>query len=339
MKHIACPVCRADNRDAFMRGGDLLHGVDGAFTLVRCACGMVYLNPMPDNAELARYYPDDYCPHRERKMDPSLKKHRAWKVFILRWYYGCPVDGPAPPRFLRLLARPVLFWLSLSTLKSMIPYHGAGRIVDVGCGNGGWLLRLKNCGWDVHGVEIDGPAAAAAGAAGVPCVRGTLHDAHFADGSFDVVRLHYVFEHLVNPGETLDEIRRILKPGGRCYIRIPNIDSLTFRLFGRHWFPLDIPRHVFHYTPRTFMRLAGQHGLAVTRVHAHSPPSGFFTSLDYARRAGAVPRWLAWVREDCAFCRNLWRPAGWLVDRCGKGDIVEYTLTPAATAFDISGTK
>ena len=63
-------------------------GLDGAFTLVRCACGMVYLNPMPDNAELARYYPDDYCPHRERKMDPSLKKHRAWKVFILRWYYG-----------------------------------------------------------------------------------------------------------------------------------------------------------------------------------------------------------------------------------------------------------
>ena len=326
MRSILCPVCGADNRETFIRGKDLLHDVPGEFTLTRCSCGMVYLNPQPDNSELQAYYPDDYCPHKQRRVDHTLKKHRAFKVFLLRWYYGCPLNGPAPPKWARTLLKPLLFWLSLSTMKSMIPFRGEGHIVDVGCGNGGWLLRLKEAGWITQGVEIDDPAAQSANAAGIPTYCGTLLDANYPDDIFDVVRLHYVFEHLINPEETLDEIRRIMKPDGVSYIRIPNIDSLVFRLFGKYWFALDVPRHVFHYTPKTFTRLAEQHGLKVKRVHFSSPPSGFFTSLEYMRKEGVLPWALRPLKGKSALWKNLWRPIGWLIDRFGKGDIVEYTL-------------
>lgn len=327
MIQISCPVCGSDDHHAIMHGSDQLHNVAGEFTLVRCSCGLVYINPQPTNDKLQAYYPDDYCPHRQHKIDPTLKKHRGLKVFVLRWYYGCPVEGPAPPRWLRTLLKPITYWLSLSTLKSMIPYHGAGKIVDVGCGNGGWLLRLLHCGWDVQGVEIDAPAARDANEAGIPTVCGTLPDAQFPDASFDVVRLHYVFEHLINPGETLDEIRRILKPGGICYIRIPNIDSATFKWFTDYWFPLDIPRHVFHYSPTTLTRIAQNHGLRVKHIQFNSPPSGFFTSIDFMRTAGAAPWYLKPMQEKNGFWKNLWRPLGWLIDRLHQGDIVEYTLT------------
>jgi len=329
MEYRSCPVCDVQPRDVFLRGGDLLHNVAGDFTLSRCGCGLVFVNPMPSNDELQQYYPDDYRPHRTLKVDTTLKNKRAWKVFILRWYYGCPIDKPAPPRWLRLLLKPVMFWISLSSMKSMIPYHGDGVILDVGCGNGGWLQRLMNCGWTVQGVEIDAPAAEAANQAGVPTICGTLLDTRFPDAAFDVVRLHYVFEHLVNPEETLDEVRRIMKPNGICYIRIPNIDSFTFQWFRDYWFPLDIPRHVFHYTPATFKRLARRHGLKVTRVHFNSPASGFFTSIDYLRVAGKAPWYLKPLRESCPGCKNLWRPVGWLIDLLRKGDIVEYTLVRA----------
>lgn len=330
MKHILCPVCGADNRAEFLRGCDRLHHLPGEFTLVRCACDTVYINPQPDANELAAYYPDDYLAHRPTAWKPPLRRHRALKVFLLRWYYGCPVDGPAPPRWLRAMLAPFLFWPALGSLKTALPYHGQGRILDVGCGNGRWLRALQEFGWHVQGVELDPDAARAANDLGVPTFCGTLHDAHFPDASFDVVRLHYVFEHLTNPGETLDEIRRVLAPGGRCYIRIPNIRSCTFSWFGTYWFPLDVPRHVVHYSPRSFTRLVTAHGLRVRRMIFHSPVAGFFTSVECMRADGALPRWLRPVRGDRALWRNLWRPLGWLIDRFGRGDMVMYELEHAA---------
>ncbi len=332
MRQINCPVCGADARSVLMRGGDLYHHLPGEFSLVRCGCGLVFINPQPDNAELATFYPDDYLAHQARARPPRLGRHRAFKTFILRWYYGCPMQGAPPPRWARVLMRPLLFWFSLGTMKSMLPYHGGGAILDVGCGNAGWLSALKEYGWRVQGVELDEPAARAAADAGVPVACGTLLDAQFSAASFDVVRLHYVLEHLVNPAETLDEIRRILKPDGLCYIRIPNIASLTYRLFGRYWFPLDIPRHVFHYTPATFTRLARQHGFAVRHIEFRSPPSGFFTSLEFMRQAGVLPRILGPLREQSSLWRNLWRPVGWCVDWLRMGDIVQYTLSPERRA-------
>jgi len=326
MKNVLCPVCGSDNRKIFIQGVDILHDIPGNFTLSKCACGMIYINPQPDNDELQAYYPDDYCPHRKKKVDSSLKKHRMLKIFLLQWYYGCPVNKAIPPsKWFRNLIKPFIYFLSLSTLKSMIPYHGDGEILDVGCGNGGWLIRLKNAGWKTRGVEIDEPAAQAANEAGLSVFCGTLIDAGFPDNSFDVVRLHYVFEHLINPNETLDEIHRILKPDGIVLIRIPNIDSAMFKLFKENWFALDIPRHVFHYTPKTFSNLANQHKFKIIKVDFRSPDTGFFTSLKYAKKSKTAPKILCPIKKNI-FWKNIWRPVGWIIDKFHQGDIVEYTL-------------
>ena len=330
MHTILCPLCGSDSRTVLVRGSDLLHGVPGDFSVTRCSCGLVYINPQPDNDELQLYYPDHYLAHKELHGMTRFQRHRALKEFVLRWYYDYPLGGQLPPRWQRRLVRPLLWLLSLGTLKSAIPYHGGGRLLDIGCGNGGWLRGMQECGWTVQGVEIDENAARTANAAGVPTFCGTLPAARFPDQSFDVVRLHYVFEHLINPAEILNEIRRILKTDGVCYIRVPNIASCTYRWFKQYWYPLDVPRHVFHYTPDTFTRLARQNGLAVQRVKYYSPPSGFFVSLEFMRREGALPAWLRPVNGERAFWRNLWRPLGWLIDRAGQGDIVEFTLVSNA---------
>ncbi|MCX7848561.1 MAG: class I SAM-dependent methyltransferase [bacterium] len=331
MRWIRCPVCGADNRTVLIRGCDRLHHLPGEFTLVRCACDTVYINPQPEPYELATYYPESYLAHRATAWRSPLRRHRRWKEYLLRWYYGYPLGGSPPPRWARALLRPFLRLPAKGTLKSVLPYHGEGRLLDVGCGNGRWLRTMQAFGWRVQGVEVNPAAARTANELGVPVFCGTLVDAHFPAASFDVVRLHYVFEHLTNPGETLAEISRILAPRGLCYIRIPNIRSWTWRWFGTYWFPLDVPRHVIHYSPRSFARLASAHGLRVRRITFRSPLAGFFTSLEFMRAAGVLPRWLRPLRGDRALWRNVWRPCSWLIDRLHRGDMVTYELEHSAS--------
>lgn len=326
MEKISCPVCGTYNETPFITDHDRLHGIAGTFTLVKCSCQTVYLFPMMNEEELSKYYPDDYLPHRPHKSIDTLWRHRRLKRFVLRWYYGCPLGKKAPPKILRFICMPVSWILSKSTMKSMIHWHGKGYILDVGCGNGGWLLRLKAAGWCVHGVEMDAPAVDIAHKADIPVHCGTLLNADLPHSLFDVIRLHYVFEHIPNPNETLEEIRRIMAEGGKCFIRVPNIKSLTFALFKKYWFPLDLPRHVIHYTPSGMKKIAGKHGLKVTKVTFNSPPTGFFTSIDYMKKESAAPWYFRMMNGENTFWRYLWMPLGWLIDRCHRGDIVEYTL-------------
>ncbi len=276
--------------------------------------------------ELSKYYPDEYLPHRPLKNRDYLWHHRQLKRFVLRWYYGYSLGGNVPPKILRTLSFPISWALSKSTMKSMIRWHGKGHILDVGCGNGGWLLRMKAAGWSVQGVEPDGTAAMFANKADIPVHCGTLPDAGFHDRSFDLIRFHYVFEHIHNPNEILEEVRRIMASDGICLIRVPNIKSVNFSLFKKYWFPLDIPRHVVHYTPDGMQRIAQKHGMKVKRIMFRSPKTGFFTSIEYMKKNGVAPWYFRVINCRSKLWHLLWRPFGKLIDLCHRGDIVEYTL-------------
>src|SRR5207245_9322546 len=76
-----------------------------------------------------------------------------------------------------------------------------------------------------------------------------------ADGSVDLERPTHVIEHLYAPRQTIAQLRRKLRPGGRLHLATPNATSVTFRLLRRHWCSLDCPRHIVIYTPRSARRL------------------------------------------------------------------------------------
>jgi len=139
-----------------------------------------------------------------------------------------------------------------------------GRLVDVGCGNGKFLARMRALGWDVFGVEPD-PQAAQIGreAYGLTIYSGTLEDSSFSLESFDAVTMAHVIEHLTDPLSTLKAARRILKKGGYLLIHTPNLSSLGHRWFGHHWRGLEPPRHLFLFSPTALLKIVRMAGFDI----------------------------------------------------------------------------
>jgi 2-polyprenyl-3-methyl-5-hydroxy-6-metoxy-1,4-benzoquinol methylase len=123
---------------------------------------------------------------------------------------------------------------------------------------------MQSRGWEVHGTETSPAAIRLARLNGIePVMAASVRDAGFPEDYFDAVTLWHVVEHLPDPAGELIELQRIVKPDGALIAEVPNIDSWMFAICRQDWFPLDIPRHLQHFTPKTLDRLLSKGGFTV----------------------------------------------------------------------------
>jgi 2-polyprenyl-3-methyl-5-hydroxy-6-metoxy-1,4-benzoquinol methylase len=159
-------------------------------------------------------------------------------------------------------------------------YNAPGRLLDVGCGKGRFLSRARKYGWDAQGTDTaPGQVLAARERYNLRVSLGEVWEACFADKYFDVVTSWHVLEHLANPHLVVNEIRRILTPGGLFVSEVPNFASWQATIGAEHWFQLDVPRHLVHYTPLAMNRLLEQHGFEVLQTSTFSLELGPFGML------------------------------------------------------------
>jgi SAM-dependent methyltransferase len=126
-----------------------------------------------------------------------------------------------------------------------------GRLLDVGCGNGAFLAKMRDLGWEVVGVKPDPEAARVAREDfGVTVFEGRLEEAGLSDGSLDTITMHHVIEHISDPVDVLRECYRILKPSGILVIVTPNLNALGRHLMGMSWRGWEVPRHFTLYLRR-----------------------------------------------------------------------------------------
>jgi len=144
-----------------------------------------------------------------------------------------------------------------------------GRLLEIGCGDGEFLDRMKGCGWSVEGLDFDVQAARAAGEKyGIEVKVGRLEEIAYPDNSFDAVTMKHVIEHVFDPVATLCEIRRILKPGGVVVAVTPNAGSLGLRAYGANWRGLEPPRHIQIFPPQALNAVACKAGLEPVRIYS-----------------------------------------------------------------------
>jgi 2-polyprenyl-3-methyl-5-hydroxy-6-metoxy-1,4-benzoquinol methylase len=239
---VACPLCAGLERTP-------LYVEHGSIGVVRCrGCGLVYTSPRLKSPEQI------YC--------GSAERYYAEARLIF--------EGRATHH------RDPNYRAELATIGR---FKKPGRILDVGC-NMGMLLRLAvRNGWEAVGLEPSPSLSSLAARHGFKVHNCFLHElSKDQEGSFDVVALSDVFEHISSPLAFLAEVQRFVKADGVVYVKVPNarwsiLKQRLLALAGRR--PLrglwDSYEHVVHYTDHTLRKMLEKAGLRVAWLGIEPP--------------------------------------------------------------------
>jgi SAM-dependent methyltransferase len=142
---------------------------------------------------------------------------------------------------------------------------GGGKLLDVGCGPGNFLMALGLLlpRWRGAGIEPGAQAAAAARRQQLEVVQGYLETAGLEEQAWDAVTLWNVLEHLPDPLGALATIRRLLCPEGMLYLALPMADSWDARVLGAYWMGWELPRHFMLLSRDTLQKMLDRAGFQV----------------------------------------------------------------------------
>lgn len=304
MRYVSCNFCGADDTEPVNRGGDLYLDRPGDYQLVRCQqCGLIYQNPQLTADELVDHYPSsNYFLYRT---DVQREKTAVQRL-----------DAQHA--------------MNRRRDKIMNYVDGPGRVLDVGCATGAFLVAMRQQGWETAGVELNDDAATfAREELGLDVHTGMLETAAFPDRSFDVVTMWDVFEHVIDPQATLTEAERILRPGGWLVLSLPNPESLEARLFDGSWAGWDRPRHLNLFTQPVIRNYLTRTGFGNIQVESFSGRlSVTLLSVEYWCRARGYDeeKWRPWLRRAYNWPLRL---ATWPIYKVGE----KFNKTTGMTIF------
>lgn len=279
----ACPLCSATGASTVFSGRDTVYETPGQWEVVRCqSCTLLFTHPAASMDDVRRHYPSSYSAHA------SAGAHRRRRL-------RDPWDRVAP--------------------------FGEERLLDVGCGSGGYLARMRERGWKCVGVEPSPAAVAAARSAGLEVVQGVLPGANVA-GPFEVAVMLGVVGCLPDPLATLRAVRDLLVPGGRIIVSEHNAASAAAVRFGPAWQGWDLPRHYTHLTPKTMTALLEHAGFQHIRLSWRRRSSRWRHSANALLRTQRGSRLTEWIARSRLF-------ASWMSALHGHGSRSDEIITEA----------
>ena len=248
-----CNFCGHQQAESFLELKDLRLNLPGSWNLMKCEnCGLLFIDPQPTWEELSAHYPKDY--HAYLRKDSKITAFL--RGFGLR-----------------------------NRVKSIVRKTAIqkGSILDVGCATGDFLHAFQTAtGWDVMGLEIVPEAAAAARAKGLTIIEKDLEDANLPDGSFDVITLWDVLEHMPDPAKVLRICYALLKPGGSLVLKCPDPSGKEAALFKESWIGYEAPQHLFGFPQPVLVNKLKEIGFPkVTTASTGSDYAAFFVSLGH----------------------------------------------------------
>ncbi len=259
-----CPVCKGSQRKLlYGELTDRLFGAPGQWTMYQCLeCESGYLDPRPTKETIGLAY-QNYFTHELRRQG-NLPLFRTILRNFANGYHNKFFNTHLKPAY------PVNTWVKLllpgiaSTLDADMRHlsQSPGRLLDIGSGNGQFLLAAKSAGWSVHGIEPDKKAVLVARNAGLDITQGNLEEIPVKPplSSFDVITASHVIEHVHEPDTFLIDCFKRLKKGGYLWLETPNINSLGRQRYNHFWRGLEPPRHLTLFSQQSLISLLNSSG-------------------------------------------------------------------------------
>ena len=238
----ACPLCGGTHLERALTCVD--HYASGEmFHLCRCRdCGFLFTQDFPVEAEIGRYYETpDYISHTDTRKGAMNSVYHWVRNYMLG-------------RKARLVVREA--------------HRKEGRLLDLGTGTGYFADAMQRRGWQVEAVEKSAQARAFAKEHFNLDVKPHTALKDFAPGSFDVITLWHVMEHLEPLNETWETLHSLLTEKGVLIVAVPNCSSFDAKKYGAYWAAYDVPRHLWHFTPGTIQQFEAwlHHGRAASHA-------------------------------------------------------------------------
>lgn len=263
-----CPLCGESELIEILTASSMDNLTSQSFGVAKCEkCCLLITNPRPVPSSMGRFYEAGFYEIREK----ALKRY---------------------------MVNPVMDVFQHLRLRKISRIKQAGKLLDVGSGKGKFLNTAARSGWDSWGIEPSGRSRSFVEQKhGVRIYGGKFEEADIPDCFFDVVTMWHTLEHFYDPLDVLNRAHRKLKDDGLLVVRVPNADSWDFRLGKEKWFQLDVPRHLYHFSPKSLSLLFNKAGFQVVGTSTASlednPISTLQTLMSFIGfRPGAIYRLL-----------------------------------------------
>lgn len=233
--YASCPCCLSKNIRQQLSVKDYTVSKQ-LFDVWECTdCTLRFTQNIPEEAAIGDYYKaENYISHTDTK-----------KGFVNKLYHL--VRNTTLKSKCRLVGR----------------YTGLdqGHVLDIGAGTGAFLAAIRDRGWGVKGIEPDAKARDLSIKHHILPLEGPEKLPDLSTASFEAVTLWHVLEHVHNLHGYMEQIKRILTPGGKAFIAVPNYTSYDANVYKEHWAAYDVPRHLYHFSPTAMKHLLKRHGL------------------------------------------------------------------------------
>lgn len=200
-------------------------------------CGLIFVDPLPGEPEVLKLY---------------NKSSKA------AYYEAADQEGI-------LYAKK----MKLGFLKDLhaINFNSWQRILDIGCGGGFFLNAVREVFDELYGLEMSSELAEFVKKKwGIDIHIGEIQNINFSENYFDIITLYDVIEHVLHPDKLLNELHRILKPGGVVVVSTPNVNGLSTKIMKDKSLFLTPPEHLYYFSPNSLTIFLEANGFRVRKV-------------------------------------------------------------------------
>lgn len=277
--YTACPVCGSTGILPLLTVPD--HSVSGeAYVVWQCAdCTLRFTQDAPDADSIGKYYQSDaYISHTDSREGLMNRLYQRVRRITLE---------------------------SKAALIKSFTKKPQGRLLDVGAGTGAFLHAMQQKGWQATGMEPDaGARKVAAERYGLQILEPSALQ-ELPAGSQDAITLWHVLEHVHALHPYMQRLKELLSDGGRLFIAVPNYRAAEAGVYGPAWAAYDVPRHLYHFSPRSLEVLSARHGL---QIEARKPmwfDSYYISLLSSKYRTGKTSWPGAFIQGSISNARAL----------------------------------